>query len=185
MAPEQAQKLLTRAKQLDPRLRKMIDDLENSPHVITIICVESVAKINEISGGGNGRMNPEKGNVQGYKDSMAGGGGPGQGSTIELFCGCNGDKYKQDQGYRSSLTVLVHELQHSWDLAMAQAAIRLRKNGNPEYIDDPTTNVQESEQRSVRTENIVREQTQHAIRTTYGGDPVTNPQGRFSPIPMP
>ena len=50
VAPEQAQKLLTQAKQLDPRLRKMIEDLENSPHVITIICVESVPPVQMIFG---------------------------------------------------------------------------------------------------------------------------------------
>ncbi|MBK1882238.1 RHS repeat-associated core domain-containing protein [Luteolibacter pohnpeiensis] len=181
-APEQAKELLNKAKNLDPGLKKMIEDLENSPHVIKIICVESVKKVQEITGG-NARMSPDAGNIKDYEKSMEG--GPGQGSMIELYCGCNGDEYPQEEFYRSSLTVLVHELQHSWDMAMAKAALKKNKRGNAEYYTNPGDSVQESEQRAVRTENIVRDWLNKDIRTTYGGDPVTNPQGNFSPVYIP
>lgn len=59
------------------------------------------------------------------------------------------------------------------------------KKGTAEYYIKLGDSVQKIEQRAVITENIVRERINMDIRTTYGRDPVTNPQGNYSPVYTP
>jgi hypothetical protein len=141
--------------------------------------VESVEKMKEMSGGGGGRINIEGGNMRSYLDAIPG--GKGKGSTIELYCGCDGSPggYEQREYSRTSLTVLAHELQHASDFASAEALMMRNKKGIPyDYsYDHPDDRVSEFEQRAVRTENIVREaKGEKSIRREYGGDPVRNPE---------
>jgi hypothetical protein len=173
-------KAIDEAANLDPRIKKMIEDLEKSPHFIQIRCMSKDESDNLWKNEGALADTTLPGAE--HKKAKEGGGGATL-VTVRLPCFCKFDELKAMDGPKNLLTILVHELQHAWDDALGHAAI-----GDDGYYTNSDSKVKENEQRAVRTENIARKvmlmnfrkYPEIEIRKTYGGVPVTNPGAGYS-----
>lgn len=78
-----AQKFLDDIKELDPRLRRLVEDLEKSDHVIRIKCDDSLEEVRAETNG-DGSNTPDADNMR--KRIAAGGpNGTGTGSLIRTY----------------------------------------------------------------------------------------------------
>ena len=169
-------KALDEAANLDPRIKKMIEDLENSPHYIQVRCMSKEESDNlwKMEGALADTTLPGAE----HKKAKEGGGGATL-VAVRLPCFCKFDNLKAKDGPKNLLTILVHELQHAWDDAFGHAAIE-----DNDFYTNSDSKVKENEQRAVRTENIARKAMlrnnpekypEIDIRRTYGGVAVFHP----------
>jgi RHS repeat-associated protein len=178
---EQVKEILSKLSELDPALKRMIEELRKLPNiVIEFETYTSIAKVREVSDGGNGQCSPTCTDKEFRKANQ--GVEHGTGSIIRTYIG--DEDVSNKECYRDKYTIMAHELQHAWDMAMGQVEITIKQHANyegVEYTHDEGY-AQTSEERAVRTGNIVHEKLQKPLRRQYGGETVRNPEPDNSPI---
>ena len=175
--------LLKKLKELDHRLKKMVDDLESSKHIHTIRKATEELRKGADMGNARGATEPLYGNFSHEKKSIN---GEGIGTQITIECDPNHQCFSDKEGkiLSAPLVTLAHELQHARDHDRGEHPSQIDPDSKWGAIkpDLNDAGIPVAEERAVRTENIARQILGMDQRNEYGGKQVTNPGPEHSPL---
>ena len=175
--------LLKKLKELDPRLKSMVEDLESSKHTHTIRKATEKLREGVEMGNARGATEPLHGNFADEKKSIN---GDGTGTQITIECDPNHKCFSDKKGNQLSvpLVTLAHELQHARDHDRGEHPSHPDPDSKWGKIkpDLNDAGLPVAEERAVRTENIARHILRMDQRNEYEGKKVSNPDRNHSPL---